>query len=86
MHTDASGYALGVIIAQEHDNGMHPVAFHLRSLLPAEKNYDVHDKELAGIVFGFKCSCALFLGATVNTLSVYLPTTRISNISVNHRK
>ena len=42
---------------------MHPIAFHLRSLLPAEKNYDVHDKELAGVVFGFKCSRPLFLGA-----------------------
>jgi len=63
MHTDASGYALGVVIAQEHEDGMHPIAFHSRSLLPAEKNYDVHDKELAGVVFGFKCGCSLFLGA-----------------------
>jgi len=63
MHTDASGYALGVVIAQEHDDGMHPIAFHSHSLLPAEWNYDVHDRELAGIVFGFKCGCPLFLGA-----------------------
>ena len=63
MHTDASGYALGVVIAQEYDDGMHPVAFHSRSLLPAEKNYDVHNKELAGVIFGFKCGCFLFLGA-----------------------
>jgi len=63
MHTDASGYALGVVIAQEHEDGMHPIAFHSRSLLPAEKNYDVHDKELAGVVFGFKCGRSLFLGA-----------------------
>ena len=63
MHTDASGYALGVVIAQEHDDGMHPIAFHSRSLLPTERNYDVHDHELAGIVFGFKCGHPLFLGA-----------------------
>jgi len=63
MHTDVSGYALGVVIAQEHTDGMHPVAFHSRSLLPAERNYDVHDRELAGIIFGFKCGCPLFLGA-----------------------
>jgi len=63
MHTDASGYALGVVIAQEHKDGMHPIAFHSRSLLPAEKNYDVHDKKLTGVVFGFKCGCPLFLGA-----------------------
>jgi len=64
METDASGYALGVVIAQEFDDGIHPIAFHSRSLLPAEKNYDTHDKELAAVIFGFKCGRPLFLGAT----------------------
>jgi len=64
METDASGYALGVVIAQEFEDGIHPIAFHSRSLLPAEKNYDAHDKELAGIIFGFKCGHPLFLRAT----------------------
>jgi len=64
METDASGYALGVVIAQEFKDGIHPIAFHSRSLLPAEKNYDAHDKELAGVIFGFKCGRPLFLGAT----------------------
>jgi hypothetical protein len=44
METDASGYALGIVIAQEYEDGIHPIAFHLRSLLDAEKNYDAHDK------------------------------------------
>jgi len=64
METNASGYTLGVVIAQEFEDGIHPIAFHSRSLLPAEKNYDAHDKELAGVIFGFKCGCPLFLGAT----------------------
>jgi len=64
METDASGYALGVVIAQEFEDGIHPIAFHSRSLLPAEKNYDAHDKGLAGVIFGFKCGRPLFLGAT----------------------
>ena len=62
MHTDTSRYVLGVVIMQEHEDGMYPIAFHSRSLLPMEKNYDVHDKELARVVFGFKCGCPLFLG------------------------
>ena len=62
MHTDASGYVLGAVIAQEHEDGVHLVAFHSCSLLPVEKNYDVHDRELAGVVFGFKCGRPLFLG------------------------
>ena len=64
METDASGYALGVVIAQEFEDGIHPIAFHSRSLLPAEKNYNAHDKELAAVIFGFKCGHPLFLGAT----------------------
>jgi len=64
METDASGYALRVVIAQEFEDSIHPIAFHSRSLLPTEKNYDAHDKELAGVIFGFKCGQPLFLGAT----------------------
>ena len=63
MQTDASGYALGVVIQQQHEDRLHPVVFHSQSLLPAERNYDVHDKELAGVIFGFKCAQPLFLGA-----------------------
>jgi RNase H-like domain found in reverse transcriptase/Reverse transcriptase (RNA-dependent DNA polymerase)/Integrase zinc binding domain/Chromo (CHRromatin Organisation MOdifier) domain/Aspartyl protease len=64
METNASGFALGAVIAQEFADGTHPIAFHSRSLHPAKKNYDAHDKELAGIVFGFKCGRPFFLGAT----------------------
>jgi RNase H-like domain found in reverse transcriptase len=63
LETDASGYALGAVISQEYEDGIHPVAFHSRSLQPAEKNYNAHDKELAAVIFGFKCGCPLFLGA-----------------------
>jgi len=63
METDASGYALGVVITQEFEDSVHPIAFHSRSLLPAEKNYDAYNKELAAVIFGFKCGHPLFLGA-----------------------
>ncbi len=48
---------------QQFDDGVHPISFNSRSLLPAEKNYDAHDKELAGMIFGFKCGRQYFLGA-----------------------
>jgi RNase H-like domain found in reverse transcriptase len=54
---------LGTVISQEFDDGIYPIAFHSQSLLPAEKNYDTHDKELAAVLFGFKCGRPLFLGA-----------------------
>jgi hypothetical protein len=63
LETDASGYALGAVISQEFEDSIHPIAFHSRSLQPAEKNYNAHDKELAAVIFGFKCGRPLFLGA-----------------------
>lgn len=63
MQTDASEYTLRVVIQQEHEDSLHPVTFYSRSFLPAKHNYDVHDKELAGVIFGFKCARPLFLGA-----------------------
>jgi hypothetical protein len=64
LEKDASKFALGAVIMQKYEDGLHPIAFHSRSLLPAEKNYDTHDKELDGVVFGFKCARPFFLGAT----------------------
>ena len=48
---------------QEFKDGIHPIAFHSHSLLPAEKNYDAHNKELTGVVYGFKCRRPFLLGA-----------------------
>ena len=55
LETDASDFALGAVLSQLcEDEKWHPVAFHSRKFLPAEINYDVHDKEMAGIVAAFK--------------------------------
>ena len=51
METDASGYALGVVTAQPHDDGIHPITFHSCSLASAERNYDAHNKEMLGIIY-----------------------------------
>jgi reverse transcriptase-like protein len=63
MDTDASDFALGVVISQEFQDGKHPIAFHSYTLLPTEQNYDVHNKEMAAIIYSFKCRHPYFLGA-----------------------
>jgi reverse transcriptase-like protein/integrase-like protein len=63
MDTDALDFTLGAVISQEFNDGRHPITFHSRTLLPAEQNYDVHDKEMAAIIYRFKCGCPYFLGA-----------------------
>ncbi len=63
MDTNASDFALGVVISQEFPNRQHPIAFHSCTLLPMEKTYNVYDKEMAAIIYGFKCGHPYFLGA-----------------------
>jgi len=49
--TDASDYATGTILEQRDALGRsHPIAYFSKSLQPAERNYEIHDKELLAIV------------------------------------
>jgi len=53
IETDASDFALGVILSQFQDKGLHPVAFHSRKLNSVERNYQIDDKELLAILEAF---------------------------------
>ena len=53
IETDASDFALGAILSQFQDKRLHPVAFHSRKLNSAERNYEIHDKELLAILEAF---------------------------------
>src|SRR5579863_1556431 len=53
--TDTSDFAAGAILEQEDALGhSHPVAFFSKSLQPAERNYEIHDKELLAIILALK--------------------------------
>ncbi|MBW0582017.1 hypothetical protein O181_121732, partial [Austropuccinia psidii MF-1] len=52
--TDASDYALGAVLSQVNDSGKHPIEFDSHKLLPDELKYEVHDKELLGILWALK--------------------------------
>ncbi|KAM9294425.1 ral GTPase-activating protein subunit alpha-1 [Gastrophryne carolinensis] len=56
VEVDASDCAIGAILSQRTgDKGLlHPCAFFSRRLSPAEKNYDVGNKELSAIIAAFK--------------------------------
>ena len=47
---DVSGHAIGGILSQEQDGKWKPIAFLSRTMQPAERNYEIHDKELLAIV------------------------------------
>jgi len=53
--TNASDYMTGSILEQEDAFGRsHPVAYFSKSLQPAERNYEIHNKELLAIIHSLK--------------------------------
>ena len=51
IESDASDFAWGAILSQlEKDGKWHPVAYISKTLSDAERNYDVHNKELKAII------------------------------------
>ena len=70
LATDASDFAMSGILHQPDTQGfLHPVAYFLRKLSPAEINYDMHDKELLAIVESFRDMRAWLIG-TANPIAV----------------
>ncbi|MBW0583888.1 hypothetical protein O181_123603, partial [Austropuccinia psidii MF-1] len=61
VEPDVLDYALGAVLSQISGSGIHLIAFDSRKLLPAELNYEIHDKELVCIVWAVKCWRAFLL-------------------------
>ena len=50
VEMDASGHAIGGVLSQEQDGKWKPIAFLSRTMQPAERNYEIYNKELLAIV------------------------------------
>ncbi|CUA71329.1 Transposon Tf2-1 polyprotein [Rhizoctonia solani] len=51
LECDASDFATGAILNQKgSDDKLHPVAYLSKTLAPAERNYDIYDKELLAVI------------------------------------
>ena len=55
METDASDFAVATILSQiQDDNVWRPVAFFSKAMNPAERNYEIYDKEMLAIIKAFE--------------------------------
>jgi transposase InsO family protein len=55
VECDASDYGIGGVLSQYNDKGdLKPVAFYSRQMNPAERNYEIYDKELLAVHECFK--------------------------------
>ena len=46
VEPDASTLAVGALLLQKYNDGLHPITYFSKKYLPAERNYAPHDKEL----------------------------------------
>ena len=52
--TDASDFAVGAVLCQDHGKGLQPCAFESPKLTSAESNYPTHDREMLAVVYALK--------------------------------
>jgi len=70
LEMDASGYVTGAILSQLcKDNKWHLVEFTSKSLSDAERNYEIHDKELLAVIQGLE-EWRHTLEGTQNTIEI----------------
>ena len=50
LETNTLDGVVAGVLTQKHGNEWHPVAFYLKSMSPAEQNYEIHDKEMLAII------------------------------------
>ncbi|KAG5726354.1 hypothetical protein E4T56_gene18912 [Termitomyces sp. T112] len=72
LECDASNYAITGILSQSNSGGkdLCPVAFYTQSMIPAELNYDIYDKELLMIIEAFR-QWRAYLEGSLHRIQVY---------------
>jgi hypothetical protein len=70
MDTDSSDGVVAGVLSQRQNNGeWHPVAFYSKTMIDAELNYPIHDKEMLAIVLGLLHWRAYLIG-TPDTIQI----------------
>jgi RNase H-like domain found in reverse transcriptase len=69
MEVDASQYATGAILYQRNDKQqLCSMGYHSQTLNPAERGYDVHDRELLALIRGLRRWRHLLLSSPFTTI------------------
>jgi len=85
--TDASDYATGAVLCQDHGKGLQPIAFLSQTLQPAHRNYATYDKEMLAIVRACSAWRHLIAGADTKVYSDHQPLSHfLDQRSLSHRQ
>ena len=54
VEADASDYALGAVLSQNIEGKWHPVAYMSKAMNDTQRNYEIYDKEMLGIMMALE--------------------------------
>ena len=64
LKVNTSQFATGAILSQKDERGwLHLIGSISHSFTPAERNYDIHDRELLAIIHGLRARCHILLSS-----------------------
>jgi RNase H-like domain found in reverse transcriptase/Reverse transcriptase (RNA-dependent DNA polymerase)/Integrase zinc binding domain/Retroviral aspartyl protease/Chromo (CHRromatin Organisation MOdifier) domain len=69
IHTDASEFATGAVLSQDHGAGLQPIAYLSATLSSPERRYSTYDKEMLAIIHALKMWRHLIHGAHVTVFT-----------------
>lgn len=73
IHTDASDVAVGAVLAQDPGEGLRPLAYYSKNLLPAQRTYATYDQELLAIVQALKTWRTIVYGVSTTVFTDHRP-------------
>ena len=86
LRCDASSVGLGSLLLQEFDDGLHPLAYASKKLLPRECNYSTIERECLAIVWGIKKFHLYLSGRSFILQTDHMPLTFIQKAKLTNKR
>ena len=82
LQADASEVGVGAALLQRHEDGLFPIAYARKKLLPRKKNFSVIERECLAIVFRIRKFQKYLYGAVLVLQTDYAPLSYIQKCKI----
>jgi len=80
IQTDASGHGIGAVLAQEFEDGEHPIAYASRTLMDREMRYSATEREALALFWGINHFRQYLIGVEFKAFTDHRPLQSLTQI------